>query len=175
LGLLLAVSSWARAAGTLPPAQGADLNGRPVALPAALSGSASILVVGFDKASGDACQEWGKRLWTRHGPASPIFLLLQLGGVPGFILPFIRAGVRSKTPDFLYGRVFLLRQSAEAWKRSLAYDPSAAPDDPYLAVAGAGDALIWKGHGAFSEALSAELEDAFLSTSQKRGAEAVAP
>ncbi len=117
------------------PLQGKDLEGRPLGLPAALSGRAGVVVVGFTRASEPATEAWGKRLTAELEGSSrtAVFSVIQLQGAPGFVVPMIVRGVKKKMPRERWARTLVLREGRPELEAWAGYDPK-APDDAYVVV-----------------------------------------
>jgi hypothetical protein len=161
MGLWLATAPLK--AEVLPELDAKDLNGQPVALAAALSRTAAtILLVGFSHGSSDACKAWEDILWAGHGkdPHCSLYSLYEIEGAPGFVVPMITHGIRSKTPEERQSHVLLTRKGRSEWQARLGYDAKAGKDDPYLVLVDAGGKILWQDHGSAEPGRDKALEAA---------------
>ncbi len=146
-------------AGGAPPALALrDLAGAAANLDAVAVGAPCALICGFSRASSDPCQRLEDLLWSRYpaGSACRVVAVLELQEAPGFVVPFIRSGVRSKTPRERWGRVLIDRGGESALKAWIGYDPK-DPDDTYAAVLDARGRPLWRGHARGAPALLAAM------------------
>lgn len=146
--LALFVAQTAFAA-RFPALSGKDLHGVSQALPEALSGTVSILVVGFSKGSGKACQAWEDRIWADWGANTRVALktLIELEGAPSFIVPFIVRGIKKGKSAERFGSVLVLRDGRQSLAELAGY-AAAAADAAYILLLDKSATVVWKGHGS---------------------------
>jgi len=146
----------------LPALVAKDLSDTAVDLPARLSGTAGLLVVGFTMNSSDPCQSWVDHLWGELGDGREckLYSVVQLQQAPGFIVPVIVRALKKKTAPERLGHVFVARQGLDDWQRALGYDAKNGSDDPYLVLVDASSRVLWTAHGAWTPARAASFEAA---------------
>lgn len=135
---LLVSFLWAAAplaAAEPEPMTGESLAGAPFALTRTVEGKACILVIGFSRASGERVLALENALWSDATLARKYALLtvLQLEGAPGFVLPFIRKGLKKQRPEGRWASVLALRSGRELLEILAGYD-ARAPDEVYAVI-----------------------------------------
>ncbi|MGH7441302.1 MAG: hypothetical protein ACREKE_01370, partial [bacterium] len=125
-----------------------DLNGAASNLGLCATGARALFIAGFTKASSAPCQAMEDSLWASYPSATSlrVFAVMELQGVPAFLIPLIRHSVRSKTPPARWTRVFLERRGRAALESYFEYT-DADPNDAYVALLDAHGRLLWSGHG----------------------------
>lgn len=146
--LLLAGLSFAQAQTAVPGGPVERLSGGQVSMPELLHGQITLVVASFSRASNAASLDW-----LRGAHADPelgrvrILQCVAMEGVPGFVRPLIRRGLRQQTPAAWQPDVLLLGQSRQQWQSLFAVRD---PDQPAVALFDAHGALLWRGSGTFA-------------------------
>lgn len=145
------------AAQSIPPIKAKALDDSEVTLPNPQKPQVLVLVVGFSKKSGDNCKPWGRKLQEEYKGESRVatYTLPVLQGAPSFIRPMILRGMRKDASAETQARMVPLYTGEEEWKKLVMFS---APDDPYLVVTAPDGHVVWQSHGAYSDALLAELK-----------------
>jgi hypothetical protein len=140
----------------LPAVAGKDLLEESQAFPQGLSGSPVVLIVGFSRASSDACEAWHKGLLASPQPGCRIVSLVELEGAPFFVPGLVRQALKKRLPKTVWGDTVLLREGTKALQAALHYDPK-APDAAYGAVLNAQGVILGVFSGPWQPARAYEL------------------
>jgi len=144
-----ALALWAGAAGvaqTMPPTAAETLSGKRIVLAEAVRGHAAVLVAGFSKEAGPACDEWVKAASADPALAgSLVYQAVMLEQAPGFIRGLIKNSMRKGLSPAQQDRYAVLTQDEKLWR---AYFGVAGDKDPYVVLVDASGEVRWHGHGA---------------------------
>lgn len=142
---------------SIPAIKAKALDNSEIALPDPGRRQILILVVGFSKKSGELCQVWGKKISADYRADSRIsyFVVPVLQGAPSLVRPMILHGMRKGLPAQELPHFLPLYSNESEWKKLVNF---AAPDDAYLIVATPDGHPVWQAHGAYSDAIYAELK-----------------
>jgi hypothetical protein len=152
--LLLMTLLAADAPGTLWPAFEVDtLAGSKIKMPADAAGKVSLVVMSFSKDSGLASKAWAER-YAKDGGHSYTAALLE--AAPRLVRGLIRSGMRGDMPKEMHGRTLLIYKGEAEWKKRTGFQ-AGTEKQPYLILLDRQGRVQWQRHGAFSEALYAEL------------------
>jgi hypothetical protein len=144
----LAMAAGGIRAGGLPPLDAVDLRGNPVDASARLSGTASVGVLGFTRASQEQCRVWTETLHKRFALDGPrTYALVMLEGAPGFVVPTIMKSLRAQTPEAARRDVWIARKGRAPWAAFGGFDPKSPPKDAYLVLADGNASVVWRAHG----------------------------
>ncbi len=138
------------AAQDLPKIEGDSLAGHHVVLPAAVSGKAAVLVLGFSKASKTPTSAWGKRIETDFA-STPDFVLYQLPvleEVPGFIRGMVISNIKKDVPENRREYFIPVLRGESDLKKLVGYKE---PDDAYLILLNRSGKIAYQIHGMLSE------------------------
>lgn len=139
LGFVLTLwlaSLKAQPAASLAGLYGEDLLGKPFTMEGRAAGRTVVVIVGFSKASGKACQAFENAFWGDFGGDTRVAIasVAVLQGVPGFILPLIKGGMRKQAPEERYPWKWILRRDRTLWQEAVGFDGAKAPDQAYVSV-----------------------------------------
>lgn len=142
---------------SIPAIKAKALDNSEIALPDPGRRQILILVVGFSKKSGELCQVWGKKISADYRADGRIsyFVVPVLQGAPSLVRPMILHGMRKGLPAQELPHFLPLYSNESEWKKLVNF---AAPDDAYLVVATPDGHPVWQAHGAYSDAIYAELK-----------------
>jgi hypothetical protein len=153
---LCLASSWAARGDTLPVLSVQTLSGQALSIPGDLH-APTIFVIGFTKKSRDQTEAWAHRL--RADKVTPLRISLKdvivLEDVPGLFRGFVVKQLQTSVPRNLHDEILIVTQAADLWKRSAGFT---AEDDAYLLLADAKGTILWRAHGAVSDAGYAALQ-----------------
>jgi hypothetical protein len=131
---------------TIPVTEGTTLSGRAVSLPRDLPAGLSVLVMGFNQKSGDACKEWSKQFSAQPlaGQNISSFQMPMLASAPRFIRGMIVRSMKKDTPANLQDRFLPVFDHEQEWKQIASYS---TPDDAYLLLVNQQGTVRWQTHG----------------------------
>ena len=147
---------------TLGGLYGEDLEGKPFTMEARAAGKTVVVVFGFSKASNKACQAFEDAFWRDFGGDTRVAIatVAQLQGVPGFILPLIKGGMRKNAPAERYPWKWILRRDRTLWQEAVGYEGSKAPDEAYVSILEPKlHELTFRKHANYSPEAYAELKE----------------
>jgi hypothetical protein len=163
---LFAVGIWAvllagqiANAQTIPSFAGANLADEKVQLPSGVSGSKTVLVIGFSKKSGDACRPWFQQVASqlKDKPQINYYQLPVLTSAPGFIRGSIIHSMRNDMPPEQRKHFIPITDHEKEWKNAAGFS---APDDPYVLIVDEHGSVLWRNSGAWSQGKQQELQAA---------------
>lgn len=141
---------------------GEDLLGKPFTLEARAAGKTAVVIVGFSKEAGKPCQAFEDAFWADFGGDTRVAIanVAVLQGVPSFVMPLIKNGMRKSAPAERYPWKWILRQDRTLWQEAADYDGSKAPDEAYVAfLDDKTHAVIMRTHAKFSAEIYADLKE----------------
>jgi len=142
---------------SIPAVKAKALDGSQVTLPNSGSRQVLILVVGFSRKSGELARSWSTKVSADYHSDARVayFTLPVLESAPSLVRPMIVHGMRKDVPSQELAHFVPLYSSESEWKRAVNFS---APDDAYLIVAAPDGHPVWQAHGAYSDAVYAELK-----------------
>lgn len=155
--VLLATSAAASPAlGVLPSVTTQTLAGERVVLPHDLR-QAAIFVAGFTKASRAETEPWARRLRedSRVSTKVHVYEVSILDGVPGFLRAMIIKQMRTGVAPARQKQFLIVTDAIESWKRALG--TTGRDDRASLVLVLPTGVVLWRGHGALSEAAYQDL------------------
>jgi len=145
---------------TIPATTGTALDGHTLTLPHDLSAPATILILGFSRASSDATTAWEKSIRTNLATtAIDYYDIAFLQDAPAFIRPAILHNIRKQVPDTLKPHFLPLTTNESAWKQASNFSLS-APDAGYVLLIDRAGNIHWQTHEPFNPARFNELSTA---------------
>jgi len=165
--LLLVVFIAALAsAQSIPSVKAKALDGSQITLPNAGSRQLLILVVGFSRKSGELAKVWSRKISTDYRGDARVayFTLPVLESAPSLIRPMIVHGMRKDVPAQELPHFIPLYSGESEWQKAVNFS---APDDAYLIVAAPDGHPVWQAHGAYSDAVYADLKKSVAALSEK--------
>lgn len=154
LGSLIALVITAQAAlpaERFPSLQAESLLGNKLALPDALRGHATVLIIGFSHASQPETKTWGARLEDDLHPYS----IAVLQDVPRLVRGMATSGIKSGVPESRKDRFLLVFHEEKELKAAVGFE---MPNDAYVVLLDSNGLIQWKFHGNVSDSTVAELE-----------------
>jgi hypothetical protein len=144
---------------TVPQTRAKALDGTIITFPRPTGQKPMILVLGFSHKSSDACEAWNKRLDPLYlsNPHVEDYTLIDLQGLPSFIIAMIEHGIRRELPPGEHAHFAPFLSNEKEWKQIAAYS---APNDAYLLVVDPAGHPVWQWHGTFDEGKLNELNAA---------------
>lgn len=151
---------------SIPAFKGKALDNSEIILPSPGSQQLLILIVGFSRKSGDVCEVWSKKISADYRADARIayFSLPVLESAPSLFRPMIVRGMRKGVPAQEQRRFVPIYSSESDWKKLVNFS---APDDAYLIVATPDGHPVWQAHGAYSDAIYAELQKSVVTLLEK--------
>ena len=137
----------------MPVLSGDLLSGRAASLPAAASGRAALVMLGFSYDSRFAVERWGawfERAVTGRTELTS-FEVPMLGGAARLGRFFIDRGMRKNTPRDRQEHVLTVYGNTAAWKARLGVT-DATEKHAWLVLIDRGGVIRWMHHGDFDEA-----------------------
>ncbi len=154
MNFLLLMMLLADSAGTAWPAFEVDtLAGTKIKMPADAAGKVSLVVMSFSKEAGGASKAWAER-YVRDG--GQVYIAALLEAAPRLVRGLIRSGMRGDMPKELHGRALLIYKDEAEWKKRTGF-VAGTEKQPYLILLDRQGRVQWQKHGAFSDALYAEM------------------
>jgi hypothetical protein len=151
---------------TLPVLSVQTLSGHALSIPGDLH-APTIFIIGFTKKSRDQTEAWAHRL--RADKVTPLRISLKdvivLEDVPGLFRGFVIKQLQTSIPRSLHDEILVVTQGADLWKRSAGFT---SEDDAYLLLADAKGAIVWRMHGAVSDAGYAALQQSIARAAPSR-------
>lgn len=155
--LAFALAATGAAAAPLPVE---TLAGRSLTVPDGLAGDPRLLVVAFTHDARQLTEQWDQRLATLcAGPAPSCYDVAIIEKMPGFVRGFAIGRMRDKVAPARQPYFLLAKTDTAGW-RQLAGAPDEPGDDAYLIVLASDGSVKWRGRGAWSAPLEAELRQA---------------
>lgn len=165
LCLYLAGSSAAHGE-TLPVLPVQTLSGHALSIPRDLH-APTIFIIGFTRKSREQTEAWAHRL--RADKVTPLRVSLRdvivLEDVPGLFRGFVIKQLQANIPLNLHEEILIVTHAADLWKRSAGFT---SEDDAYLLLADAKGTVIWRMHGAVSDAGYAALQQSIAGSAPSR-------
>ena len=128
MAVLAAAAVPAAISQSLPSTVGESLSGKAVVLANAVRGRAAVLVAGFSKDAGPACDDWMKAL--RADPAlaqASVFQVVMLQQAPGFIRGLIKGAMRKGLSPAQQDAAVVLTQDESLWRAFFGVSSDKAP------------------------------------------------
>jgi hypothetical protein len=165
LVLLLFVTAAQSLGQSIPAFKAKALDNSEINLPSPGSQQFLILIVGFSRKSGKACEVWSKKISADYQDNARIsyFSLPVLETAPTLLRPMIVYGMRKGVPVQELHRLVPLYSDESEWKKLVNFSN---PDDAYLIVATPNGHVIWQAHGPYSDAIYSDLQN-FIATVQE--------
>jgi hypothetical protein len=158
LGFLMSISPASQTNITFPPVEGRNLEGRAFHLPADFEGDLNVVLVAFKREQQADVDTWTpglKRLLARHS-AIRVYELPTLGRRYRLIRSVIDGGMRGGIPDAaVRAATITLYIDKAPFERALSIT---GEDEIQVFLVDRSGRVHWRGHGRFSEAAAAELE-----------------
>lgn len=145
LATLVAGSSAACVAQSIPATVGETLSGKRVKPAGEVRGRAVILVAGFSHDGGVRCGAWMKTI--ESDPALkdvPVLELAMLEKAPGIIRGVIKSGMRKGVSAAEQDRIVVMTQDQPLWEKFFGVGDD---KDPYVLLLNAQGEVVWHGHG----------------------------
>ena len=145
---------------TIPATTGTALDGHTLTLPHDLSAPATILILGFSRASSDATTAWEKSIRTNLATtAIDYYDIAFLQDAPAFIRPAILHSIRKQVPDTLKPHFLPLTTNQSAWKQAANFSP-VTPDAAYVLLIDRSGTIRYQTHDPITPARLNELATA---------------
>ena len=145
---------------TIPATTGTALDGHTLTLPHDLSAPATLLILGFSRASSDATTAWEKSIRTNLATtAIDYYDIAFLQDAPAFIRPAILHSIRKQVPDTLKPHFLPLTTNQSAWKQAANFSP-VTPDAAYVLLIDRSGTIRYQTHDPFTPARLNELATA---------------
>jgi hypothetical protein len=131
---------------SMPRTPAETLSGKRIVLAEALRGHAAVLVMGFTRAGGSACDPWARALRADPSMAGiAVFQAAMLEGAPGWLRAAIKSSMRKGLSPAEQDNFVILVQDGKLWR---SYFGVTADQDPYVVLLDAAGQVRWHGHGA---------------------------
>lgn len=144
-GVLVAGSTAASVAQSMPATVGETLSGKKVKPADEVRGRAVILVAGFSHDAGVQCGAWMKAI---EGDAAlkqfSVYELAMLEKAPGMIRGMIKSGMRKGLSAAEEDQIVVMTQDQEQWEKFFGVGDRG---NPYVVVLNAQGDVVWHGHG----------------------------
>jgi hypothetical protein len=157
LVLLVAVGALGQ---SIPRVDVESLNGRPVSLPKDFANKPAIFVIGFSQGGGNQCGHFARKLAKEASVVEGKVVMYQIAmleSAPRIFRSMILHGMRSGIPSAEQERFLPLFHDEAQWKQLVGFNKS-APNDAYLLLVSQKGAVLWTGHGTYSDELFSELK-----------------
>ena len=164
--LLFFFTATLSSAQSIPAIKAKALDNSEITLPSPGSQQVPILIVGFSRKSGELCKVWGKKISADyHADArTAYFIMPVLQSAPSLVRPMILHGMRKDIPAPELPHFIPLYSNESDWKKLVNFS---APDDAYLIVATPNGHPVWQAHGAYSDAIYADLKKSVATLLEK--------
>ena len=157
LVLLVAVGALGQ---SIPRIDVVSLNGRPVSLPKDFANRPAIFVIGFSQSGGNECGLFARKLAKETSVVDGkvlVYEIAMLESAPRIFRPMILHGMRSGVPPTEQDRFLPLFHDEAQWKQIVGFSKS-APNDAYILLVSPTGAVLWTGHGRYSDELFSEFK-----------------
>lgn len=165
---LLLIPTALLTAESFPHVRVHTLAGKVLALPEALKGHDSFLVIGFTKASEKQTVVWRKKI-QRHYAGDPrlvVYPVIVLERIPGLFRGLVIDGIRRGFPRKEWDHFLVVEKGGAIWKRAVGWK---GPNVGYLLLLGPDGRIVWRRTGAYTAQGAKSLEAAIASTTARGG------
>lgn len=133
----------------LPRLAGQAVTGKPLDLPTAAEGEATVVIFSFSRAGGRDAKNWAQHFSKDH-PQLPLYLAIFLEAVPRMFRSMAVSGIKSGMPPGMHDRTMLLYQQQTYWEHRLQI---ADEDQACVLMVGPTGQIQWMSPGPFSESI----------------------
>ena len=131
------------------------LDGNQRSFPRDAAATRSVFIVTFSKAASGEASAWTRRLQEVSGRLSAeVFHVAVLEDVPRLLRPVVRSSIARDVPASVRNRFWVATTNKKVWQQCA--DGSNA-DEAHVFVLDRRERIVWRAHGACSDARIAEL------------------